>query len=377
MARKRRGRGEGAIFQRKDGRWSAIVSLGYDGQGKRKRRTIYGKKKEDVQKKLRQVQNDPLAGIPADRDRLADYLAHWVENVIRPNRSGNTYVCYEGVIRNHIVPHIGGTRLSRLDSDSVQAFYARLMEAGTPGRTRQLAHVVLHAALRAAVESKPQKITFNPCDYVEKRRLPKSKTRRVEPYTADEVRRLLAAAAGNRLEALIVVAVFSGCRQGELFALQWPDVDLEAGTLSVRHSLEEIAGQLSLKEPKSGKTRRVDLPAVAVTALWDHRKRMLAEGHLGGPVFCDSCGGWLRKSNYLRNVFRPLLQRAGVPRRRFHDLRHTSASLLLGLGVHQKVIQERLGHSTISVTMDTYGHVAPTLQREAAAKLDGLFSRIG
>jgi len=353
------------------------VSLGYDGNGKRRRRTVYGKTKQEVQEKLRRLQGDAFAGVQADRQRVADYLAGWLETVVRPNRSANTYQSYEGVIRNHVAPHIGGTRLTQLTSDHVQGLYAALQKAGAGDRTRQLAHAVLHRALQSAVESKPPKMTFNPCDYVEAPRLPEGKVQRVEPYTVAEVRLLLTAAAGHRLEALFVLAVFSGMRQGELFGLRWPDIDLDAGAVSVRHNLEEIRGALTLKEPKSGRARRVDLPPLAVTALCEHRVRMLAERHVRGPVFCDTFGGWLRKSNFLRNVFRPLIRRAGVPVRRFHDLRHTSATILLGLGVHPKVVQERLGHSNISITLGTYSHVAPTLQKEAAAKLDRLFRRTG
>jgi integrase len=379
MARKRRGRSEGSIFQRADGQWVGSISLGYDGNGKRKRRTVYGATKAQVQEKLRKLQGDAFAGMVTDpqRQRLSEYLAYWLENIVRPNRSLNTYTSYEGVIRNHITPLIGGTQLAQLTGDHVQALYGAMAKAGVSDRTRQLAHAVLHRALQVAVEAKPPKIPFNPCDYVEAPRLPEGKVHRVEPYGAEEVRRLLAAAEGHRLEALIVLAVFTGMRQGELFALQWPDLDLETGALCVRHSLEEVGGKLALKEPKSGKARRVELPPLAVAALWGHRARMLTEGHLDGPVFCDTRGGWLRKSNFLRNVFQPLIKKAGLPRRRFHDLRHTSATLLLTLGVHPKVVQERLGHSKINVTLDTYSHVAPTLQKEAAAKLDGLFRQSG
>jgi len=140
-----------------------------------------------------------------------------------------------------------------------------------------------------------------------------------------------AAAAGDRLEAIFVLAVSSGLRQGELFGLQWPDVDLDAGAVSIRRQLEERNGKLALTEPKSDKgRRRVELPAFAVEALLAHKARMLAEGRLDSadrPVFCDTRGGLLRKSNFLRNVFQPLLKRAGLPAIRFHDLRHTGSTL--------------------------------------------------
>src|SRR5262249_770328 len=272
---------------------------------------------------------------------------------------------------------IGGTMLTQVTSYHVQGLYGTVKREGASDRTRQLAHAVLHRALQAAVKAKSAKIPFNPCDYVEAPKLPKEKVHRVEPYSEEEVQRLLDAARGSRLEALIVLAVFSGMRQGELFALRWPDLDLASGSLCVRFSLEEINGRLSLKAPKSGQTRRVELPPLAVAALWAHRARMLAEGHLESPGVCDTHGRGLRKSNFLRNVFQPLLKMTGLPRRRFHDLRHTSATLLLRLGVHPKVVQERLGHSKIAVTLDTYSHVVPTLQKEAATKLEGLFRKSG
>ncbi|HKV44302.1 MAG TPA: site-specific integrase, partial [bacterium] len=144
--------------------------------------------------------------------------------------------------------------------------------------------------------------------------------------------------------------------------------------LHVCHALHELAGRLWLDEPKNAKARRtVDLPIIAVTALREHRERMLAEGHPHGLVFCDTHGGPVRKSNLVRRSFLPLIKRAGLPRIRFHDLRHTAATLLLLQGVHPKVVQERLGHSQISVTLDTYSHVLPSMGREAAAKLDAFF----
>jgi integrase len=134
----------------------------------------------------------------------------------------------------------------------------------------------------------------------------------------------------------------------------------------------------SLKEPKSKKSRRqIDLPAFAVTALREHRKKMLVEGHISGPVFCDTHGGYLRKSNFVRKVFKPLLKAADLPDIRFHDLRHSHATLLLATGKNSKVVQERLGHNQISVTLDTYSHVLPAVHKKAADKLDRIFRQVG
>ncbi len=183
----------------------------------------------------------------------------------------------------------------------------------------------------------------------------------------------LKAAKAHRLYALYAVAVGTGMRQGELFGLQWADIDFEGCSLSVNRSLEEIKGKLRLKEPKTGKGRRIDLPAFVVAALNEHRAVMLSEGNITGPVFCDHAGGFLRKSNVCRRSFAPIVKAAGVPVIRFHDMRHTHASALLMAGENVKVVSERLGHARIQVTLDTYAHVMPTMQKGAADKVQALF----
>jgi len=190
-----------------------------------------------------------------------------------------------------------------------------------------------------------------------------------------DIGKFLKAAQNDRLHALYVLAIATGLRQGELLGLHWDDIDMQGAASSVRRQLSEDAGVLELTEPKTDKgRRRVDLPQFAVEALRAHHERMLAEGHSGPWLFCDSAGNPLRKSNLLRRSFFPLLLQAKVPRVRFHDLRHSAATLLLSQGVHPKIVQERLGHSQISLTLDTYSHVLPSMQREAAAKLDKLFA---
>lgn len=211
----------------------------------------------------------------------------------------------------------------------------------------------------------------NACDAVDPPRVAK---RTIRPLTAEQVQQLLKAAEKDRFHALYVLAVGSGLRLGEIFGLQWQHVDLKAQALTVCQSLQELNGQLELAEPKTAKSRRrIDLPKTVVDALWKHKKRMLAEGFAAVPwVFCNGHSGPLRRSHFHRQNFKPLLKRAQLPSIRFHDLRHTSATLLLSAGVHPKVVQERLGHSQISVTLDIYSHVLPTMQIEAAGKMDQL-----
>ncbi len=198
--------------------------------------------------------------------------------------------------------------------------------------------------------------------------------RQISPFTSDQVHTFLEAAIGDRLYALYVVAIGTGMRLGEIFGLQWPDVDLKGRAINVRSTLIEINGKLSLAEPKTPKSRRrVDLPQFVVEALTKHRAQSVREGFAKEPwVFCNSAGGPLRRTHFHINHFKPMLASAELPAIRFHDLRHTSATLLLAAGVHPKIVQERLGHSQIGITLDTYSHVVPTVQLEAAGKLDAL-----
>src|SRR5262249_52013039 len=198
-------------------------------------------------------------------------------------------------------------------------------------------------------------------------RKPKAKKPEMTLLDPAQVRAFLRTARSDRLFALYLTALDSGPRPGELFALLWPDIDLEGRYLTITKSLEEISGALRVKETKSAKSRRrIDLSADTAAALAEHRKAMLAEGHIAGPVFCDTQGGYLRNSNLRKNSFVPILAKAKLPRVRLYDLRHTCATLLLLADVPAKVVSERLGHSSITLTLDTYSHVLPTMQRQAA-----------
>jgi integrase len=251
----------------------------------------------------------------------------------------------------------------------VQSLYPAMDRAGKSGETIRVVHAVLRRALKQAVLWRL--VPYNVCVDVDRPRVAKAD---ITPLDGKQVTKLLAVAANDRLSAIFTVAIATGMCFGELFGLYWADVDLETSAIMVKHTLTELSGQLFLTEPKTARgRRRINLPAIAVKALRKHRKLMAAEGHGDVPwVFCDTAGGPLRRSHFHERTFKPLLVEAGLPPIRFHDLRHTSATLLLSAGVHPKVVQERLGHSQISVTLDTYSHVLPTLQLEAADKLDAV-----
>jgi integrase len=222
-------------------------------------------------------------------------------------------------------------------------------------------------------------ISRNPAGFVD---APRPTPPQIQPLAPEQINQLLSASQGDRLHALYVVAVSAGLRQGELLGLRWSDLDLERASLSVQQQVQRTREGWVFSEPKTAKGRRtVTLPRMAIGALRTHRQYQLAERLAAGAtwsdhglVFTNHVGGPIEKQNLVRRSFRPLLTRAGLPMIRFHDLRHSAATLLLHQGVHPKVVQERLGHATIGVTMDIYSHVMPTLQREAADGLDRFFT---
>ena len=369
---KRRGNGEGSICKRGNG-WCAAVTVGYDSNGKRLRRFVYGKTKAEVQDKLTKLQHSKLEGTLCENGRLtvAQFMEQWL-NTVRPSLADGSIANYDRAIRLQINPRIGGIQVSKLTPLHAQNLYNTMAREGHSIEKRRLAHITLRLALRQAV--KWGIIPRNVCDAVEAPAI-KPKTD-FAVLTKSQAMALMAAASGDRFEALYVVALSTGMRLGELFGLERKNVDLNAGFLKVTQTLSEVHGKHKLKEPKTEKSRRrIDLPKLAIEALRRHLERMDVEHPDCVFVFVNEHGGWLRRTHFHDHCFKPLLKKAGLPLIRFHDLRHTAATLLLQENVHPKVVQERLGHSQISVTLNTYSHVLPTMQKEAAERLDQLFAR--
>jgi integrase len=372
---KRRGNGEGSIFQRGDGRWVAIITIGYGADGKRRRKTVYGVTKKEVQDKLGVLMPQQQSGSLGDMKRITmgAFLDQWLENTVRLNKRASTHASYLQIVTKHIKPFIGGMQLSKLSPAAVGTFYATLEREGRSGRMRQMAHAVLHRALERAV--KLGQAARNVCDAVER---PEAPRHEITPLTQDQTVAFLKATDETRLRALYILAIASGLRQGELFALRWDDIDLNLGVLSVRRTVVQIGTDFVVNEPKTARGKRlVELPAYAVEALQQHLRCMMIEGHAGaGWVFVSRNGKFLRR-NVVRQQLREIVTKAGLPKIRFHDLRHTCATLLMSGGTHAKVVQERLGHSQIGVTLDTYSHVLPGMQRDAANSLDAMLRPTG
>jgi integrase len=384
MARARRGRGESAIYQRKsDGRWVAQISLGYDDDGRRRRLFRYGETKSAALAALDAAREALRTGqirAPLDGDgpiSLHTYLERWLTDHVKPSVSESTYRSREGTVRLHILPTLGDRSLHKIAAADVQRLYRQLEKDGVGGRTRQLVHATLRRAFNQAVRQGA--ISTNPLALVD---APRHVAAQIEPLTARQAQAFLDAIRGDRLETLFVLAIYTGLRQGELFALRWDDVDLRAGEIHVRRTTSEAndtGKPVVLDSPKTRAGRRpVRLTSQAAAALRAHRKRAMADAGGAEPseyVFTDSAGQLLRRSNVLRRSYYPALAKAKLPRIRFHDLRHTFATLLLAGGVHPKVAQEMLGHAKISTTLDTYSHVLPTMQDEAIAVLEAALPR--
>lgn len=372
MSRKqRRARGAAALRQLASGQFEARISLGFDAAGRRIRKNLYapseGKLKAIMATERRRFEGRSRNANDAERVTLADYLDEWLEEEVRHRNRLATYVLRKSICRNHIVPHLGRLMLGVIEPSHVRGLLNALRLTNVGARTQQVVHTTLSRAFKAAVRD--ELIPRNVVQLVDTPRAP-----RIVKYilSEEEARRLLVAAQQDEFYALYVLAVTTGLRQGELFALQWADIDFRDSTIRVRATLTEDENRhLVRSEPKTNSSRRVvDLPEFAVAAL---RKHQMGNETFDGFVFHDTGGGPLRKSNFIRRNFRPLLQRAELPRITFHTLRHVANSILYAKGVNIRMLAERLGHSTTRTTIDHYSHVATGSQRAAARELDAIF----
>jgi integrase len=357
----------------------ARVDLGYVN-GKRKRPAYFGRTRAEATAKLNAALAEKAKGQPVaiPKQTMTQFLTRWLDESVATTVRPRTAKRYEELTRLHILPTLGRTTLMKLTPQDLQALYASKLSGGLAPRTVGHIHRVLHKSLGQAVRW--GLAVRNVADAVDP---PKVHRAEMRALNAEEARRLLAAAEGDPLEALYVLALTTGMRQGELLGLHWGDIDLEAGALQVRRTIGRVRGQGFVEsEPKSASGRRhIALAPSAAGALRRHWDRQFAE-RLGGEavpgsgslVFCNGLGKPIEPQNLLYRSFRKLLQRAGLPPMRFHDLRHSAATLLLSMGTHPKVVQELLGHSQISLTLDTYSHVLPGLQGEAVGKLDALLA---
>jgi integrase len=387
-----RGNNEGSIYQRRsgDGRWVAAVTY-IDAEGRKRRKSWYGATREDAADKFKKGAAALVAGYTPTNDRITvgRFLEGWLRDTAKPRLRASTYASYESYCRNHIIPGLGKIVLSRLTPAQVEAF---LRKKAAEGRKRTLkaedvpkglnprSVVYMRAILRSALRTAERHglVHRNVAALAEPPRVTRTT---VQPLTTGEARAFLAGIKGDRHETLYITAIATGLRQGEILGLRWVDVDLDAGTITVRQARERVKGAPTFGEPKSATSRRtITLPEIASTALKAHRTAF-AEARLAkgpdwqdpGLVFTTPEGAPLDGSA-ITHRFQRKLADLGLPRQRFHDLRHLTATLMLGQGVPARVVMEQLGHSQIALTMNTYSHVMPELQRDAAEKLNAVLS---
>lgn len=369
----RRANGEGSIYQRADGRWAASISI---GRGKRKH--FLARSRKEAAAKLTEALKAQQDGLPlvTERQTFGAFALSWLETA-RPSLKPRTWIRYEQLLRVHALPDLRNLQLTKLTPQHLQRLYADVRVKGISAATIRQLHAVIHRGLRQACQW--NLVPRNVADLVT---LPRIERLEMQVLSPEQSRRLLEGAHGDRLEALYVLALTAGMRQGEILALRWRDVDLDHGTVNVHSTLYRLKGTFLFAEPKTPRSRRqIVMTEAAKSALRRHRIAQAEERLRSGSqwkdeglVFTNLEGSPIDASNLLRHCFHPLLAAAGLPKVRFHDLRHTAATLLLGQGVHAKIVSEMLGHSNIAITMDLYSHVTPTMQREAARALDNLLS---
>jgi len=308
---------------------------------------------------------------------VGEYLDRWLNDSDRGSVRTSTYERHEQIIRLHLKPALGRVKLSKLTPAHLQGFYRDKLDSGLSPATVQKIHAVLHKALAQAL--KWNMIPRNAADVV---KAPRPAPEEMRPLSPDEAAKFMEAAHGDKLEALYLLAVQTGMRQGELLALEWEDVDLNEGVIRVRRTLARSGGRIALGEPKTrGSRRSIHLTGAAVEALRGHLERQLEDierlgdlYHDHGLVFTSQVGTLINPSNLRRRSFAPLLQRAGLPQIRFHDLRHTCATLLLSRNTNLRLVQDLLGHATVAITLDTYSHIIPGMGNLTARTMEDIFS---
>lgn len=376
--KQRRGRGEGGVGRRPDGKWYATASCGVDADGRRLRKYFYGDSKTEVTKARNAWLKNQEAGFNPSSETLAQYLDAWLAE-LRPTARVNTYANYEWAVVKTLRPYLGAVKLGALQPAHLDRFIKDAAAAGKSPNAINYALTVLKRALRKAYQQ--SRLVRDPFLGLER---PKHTKRAITTWSAEEAGRFLAANTTDDRYPLWVLALYTGMREGELLGLQWHEVDLKTATVRITEQLIERKGVIYGRAPvKTVKGRRtIALPAPAVDAL---KKAYAAATSapagtvaLHGPtvpwVFPNERGGPHHKANIHRH-FKAAVRRAGVPEIRIHDLRHTSATLTIAaLGkAGATVVQERLGHSDLRITLGTYVHPDADTHRAAAEVIGGLF----
>jgi len=374
MANTRRAQGAGSVYLRKDGRFAA--SANYEG----KRITKYGKTKKEAWDSLQSYLDDLKQGkaVIGPKQTVKQYLEHWLENEHRLEIGIVSLTRYRSVLRAQLIPAFGDLQLDQLTREKVQAFYVEKLDSGLAPNTIHSIHATLSAALNSAVENGI--LAKNVCLKVV---LPRKLRKKPHVLNKEQATRLVAAARGKRLWFLILMAMTTGARVGELLSLHWEDIDVNNLRIHIHRTVSRIPGlgQVERSQPKTKSgSRRVVLTQAVVDGISEQKEYIeQIRQHAGirwhndlDLVFPNRDGSYLN-SETVRSELRMILTEAGLDSRKFHELRHSAATLLFAAGVNPKVVQEMLGHSNIAMTLGLYGDVLPDMQQEVADIMDDIF----
>jgi integrase len=382
--RRRRGQNEGGIHLRVDGRWEARLNLGWH-DGKRVRKSFFATTREGAAKLLADAKSQHDRGIPIPHSgtTVARYLADWliaVKGTIRPR----TFESYELHVRHHIIPELGNIRLSALRPEHVRGLLKRKLDAGLSPQTVVHMRTVLNTAFRQAIDDRL--LSWNPVSSVKR---PKVRRRAYSSFNADQARAFLLAAESSKLGAAFAIGLSLGLRRGEVLGLRWQDIDLDGLTLRVEQTVQRIRAKIAgtagfvASEPKTDRSRRtLALPAMLVPLLKRHRARQAQERLAAGGEWNDALGGLLFTTPLGRPIepkdvqaeFKATLAAAKLPDMRLHDLRHAAATFLIAQGLPLRLVMEVLGHSTIALTANTYGHIERGMMADAASRMNTLLN---
>jgi integrase len=373
----------GCLVERSAGHWAIVISTRDPATGKRKRQwhSFTGTKKEAQAERIRLLAAEQNGtAIDPRKMKLAKYLEDWLRT-IKESVSPRTYERYAEIVAKYLVPALGEMILSKLDKFVIGDAYVRIRTSRTKGEGELSARTVLHchrvlsAALRQAV---PRHLPYNPAADAKR---PKVETRKATTYSLTQSVDVLEALRGTWMHVPALLALLCGMRRGEIAALRWCVVDLDRGQLAVVQSAEQTRAGVRYKEPKSGQARTIALSPAVVAELRAHRARQ-AEGLLRLGVRADGSSfvvaqpdGNPYDPDSISKEWRLRIIKTGLPRIRFHDLRHSHATHMLASNVHPKVASERLGHSRVGITLDTYSHVVAGLQENAVALVDDAMAK--
>lgn len=384
---KRRGKGEGSITYRKNrGVYQGLVLLGYNPKtGLPKRKYFYGKTKKEVKEKIHKALGEIHSGtyIEPSRTSVKEQFLTWLENK-KPHVTYNTYRNYKLMIEKHIIPFIGNKTLSKLTTQDIQELINEKMNDLNPqgkplsSRTIKYIYSTINTVLKKAAAERI--ISFNPAETVE---IPKQKKREIKPLTFEEVKKFLNSNKDDPYYAGFLLAIYSGVRLGELLGLRWEDIDFSSPKISVRQQVALEENGERIRPPKTEESiRDIPIPDMVAEELRRHKTEQARHKMSLGPnyqdydlVFATYLGTPYSPTNYSK-YFKRAQKRAGLEGFRFHDLRHTFATLSLQAGIPAKTIQKWLGHTSVVVTLDTYSHLVPEMQVEAMKKVNNLANRI-